>query len=241
MHDVKVPLCMPEFSISKMIEHCFHVNNDKGKSGIGYEIIIGHDLVVQLGLTVDLNCQLPQWDVATVPMKEPIVLIGKSDTTSREMRVGVMQTAEPDSTRKATGGLQKNTQKYLCKGGTKLVANNTTQLNAEEITQPLRLLKYFEDLFGGTLGDWDTVPVDLELNSGSKPFNSKYYPFPRINKETFHKELKFLVKIGVLTPAQQSQYGTPVFIIPNKEGTVRFITDYRRLNQQLVRKPYPSP
>ena len=94
-------------------------------------------------------------------------------------------------------------------------------------------------MFDGTLGYWDTDPVDLELNPGSKPFNSKYYPVPRINKETFHKYLKRLVKIGVLTPVQQSQYDTPVFIIPKKEGDMRFITDYRRLNHKLVRKPYP--
>ena len=31
------------------------------------------------------------------------------------------------------------------------------------------------------------------------------------------------------------------FIIPKKEGTVRFITDYHKLNQQLVIKPYPIP
>ena len=45
----------------------------------------------------------------------------------------------------------------------------------------------------------------------------------------------------MLTPVHQSQYGTPVFIIPKKEGTARFTTDYRRLNHQLVRKPYPLP
>ena len=38
---------------------------------------------------------------------------------------------------------------------------------------------------------------------------------------------------------QQGQYGTPVFRIPKKEGTVGFITDYRRMNQQLARKMYP--
>ena len=43
----------------------------------------------------------------------------------------------------------------------------------------------------------------------------------------------------MLTPLQQSQYGAALFIIPKKEGTVRFITNYRRLNQQLVRKRYP--
>ena len=30
-HDVKVPFCMPGFSSSKIINHCFHVENNKGK------------------------------------------------------------------------------------------------------------------------------------------------------------------------------------------------------------------
>ena len=52
---------------------------------------------------------------------------------------------------------------------------------------------------------------------------------------------KVLVKIGVLTPVKHSQYGTTLFIIPKKEGNVMFITDYRRLNHQLVRKMHPLP
>ena len=32
-----------------------------------------------------------------------------------------------------------------------------------------------------------------------------------------------------------------VFIIPNKEGTVRFITEYYRLNPKLVINMYPLP
>ena len=71
-------------------------------------------------------------------------------------------------------------------------------------------------MFDGTLGDWYTEPVDLELNPDSKPFNSRYYPVHRINKETLRKELKSLVEIGVLTPVQQSQYGMTIFIIPMK-------------------------
>ena len=105
----------------------------------------------------------------------------------------------------------------------------------------LSLLEDFEEYFYGLLGDWATEPVDLELKPDSEPFNSRYYPVPRINKETFRRELKRLVEIGVLTPVQQSQHGTPVFIIPTKEGTVRFITDYHRLNQKLVMNPYPLP
>ena len=127
------------------------------------------------------------------------------------------------------------------KADLKHVANNATQLNVEEIILLLSLLEDFEDLFDGTLGDWATETVGLELNPDSKPFNSRYYLVPRIKKETFWRDIKRLDEIGVLTPVQKNQYSTTVFITPKKEGTVRFITDYHRLNQQLVRKPYPLP
>ena len=70
------------------------------------------------------------------------------------------------------------------------VANNATQLKYEEITQLQRLLKYLEYLFDGNLGDWDTDPADLEPKPDYKPFNCKYYPVSRINKEKVFKELK---------------------------------------------------
>ena len=60
-------------------------------------------------------------------------------------------------------------------------------MNADKGTQLFRRLEYFEDLFDGTLRVWDTVSVELELKTSSKPFNSKYYPVPRINNETFKK------------------------------------------------------
>ena len=66
-------------------------------------------------------------------------------------------------------------------------------MKAEERTTLIRLLKYFEDYFGGTLGYWETDPVELELKPYSKPFNCKYYPGLRIKKETFCKELEYLV------------------------------------------------
>ena len=230
-HDAKVPFCTPDFSSIKTINHCFRVNNDKGESGIGYDIIIGRDLMLYLGLTDNFKHQVLQWYGATVHMKYNGIFLGKSDLTKRYICKVVMQTAEPSSTQEAT--------KKMGKEDLNQVAINATQLYAEEITLLLGLLKDFEDFVGGTLGDWSTEPVNLELNIDSKPFNSRYYPVPIINKDFFRKERKRLVETGVITPVQQIQYGTPLFIIPKEEGTVRFITEYRRINQKLVRKPYP--
>ena len=151
-------------------------------------------------------------------MKEPINILEKSDSNKREVREVVMQNAEPASTRAATDILVKIFNITYSKAFLKQVADNTTQINDEEITQLLTILEGLEDFFDVILGDWYTEPIDLELNPGSKPYNSKYYLVPRISEEIFQKELKRLVKIGVLTTVQQSQYSTSVFIIPNREG-----------------------
>ena len=44
-------------------------------------------------------------------------------------------------------------------------------MNDNEVTELLRLIYFFEDLFDGTLGDWYTDPVKLKIKLGSKPFN----------------------------------------------------------------------
>ena len=143
----------------------------------------------------------------------------------------VIQTAEPTSTQEATEWMIKIINGTYAKEDLKQVVDNITCLDDEEINMLLGLLEGFEDFFDGTLVYWATEIVKLELEPGSKTFNSRYYPVPKTNKETFCKELKRIVEIGVPTLVQQSQYDTPVFIIPKKEETVRFITDYCRLNR----------
>ena len=44
-----------------------------------------------------------------------------------------------------------------------------------------------------------------------------------------------------MTPSQQSEYVTPLFIIAKKEGTVIYLTNFQRVNKTIVRKHYPIP
>ena len=62
------------------------------------------------------------------------------------MREVVMQTAEPAPTTEATDILIKILDSTYVKEGLKNVSNNATQLNAEERTQLLSILKCSEDL-----------------------------------------------------------------------------------------------
>ena len=107
-------------------------------------------------------------------MKDPSGMLVKSDLYQHEMRKVVMKTAEPASTREATEQMVKILNNTYAKADLKQVADNATQMKAEEITQLLRLLEDSKDLFGGTLVDWSADPINLYLKPCSKPFNSKY-------------------------------------------------------------------
>ena len=50
-----------------------------------------------------------------------------------------------------------------------------------------------------------------------------------------------LIKFGVLKKVNHSQLVALCFIIPKKDGTVRFISDFREVNKRIKRYPYPIP
>jgi len=47
----------------------------------------------------------------------------------------------------------------------------------------------FEELFDGTLGEWETNPVSLELKDSAKPY-CKPYPVPRFHEDTLKNNNK---------------------------------------------------
>ena len=99
----------------------------------------------------------------------------------------------------------------------------------------------FEELFDGTLGDWKTESMSLELKEGMKPYHGKAYQVPQLHKETTIKELNRLCGLGVLEFQPESEWASPSFITPKKDGTVHFLTVFREVNKQLIRKPFPLP
>lgn len=54
-------------------------------------------------------------------------------------------------------------------------------------------------------------------------------------------EVERLIQLGVLKKVSRSEWAAPTFIIPKKDGSVRFISDFRQLNTRICRKPYPIP
>jgi hypothetical protein len=57
-----------------------------------------------------------------------------------------------------------------------------THLSQNKQNELLEVLWEFEDLFDGTLGDWNTEPVSFELKRGAKPYHSRAFPIPKVHR-----------------------------------------------------------
>ncbi len=65
-----------------------------------------------------------------------------------------------------------------------IVSTNCTHLSLQDQNLLLELLTEFGELFDGTLDDWNTENMSLELKEGAKQYHGKAYPVLQSCKET---------------------------------------------------------
>ena len=205
-----------------------------------YDLILGCQTMKELGIVLDFRTKEITIDEIILPMRD----INSLTTSKLESTwtVNNSMAQEPHSTQEATQRVVHILDaKYEKADLQSVVSANCTHLSLQDQNKLLELLTEFEELFDGTLGDWNTEPVSFELKEGTKPYHGRPFPVPKSRKETTMKELNRLCELGVLEFQPASEWASPSFIIPKKDNTVHFISNFREVNKRLVRKPFPIP
>ncbi len=233
----RVPMRLVDFTRSTTVEYDCYVDTTQKSSPNNYDLILGKDFQQEFGIDI-LNSQLTlKWNGIEVPMRN----FGELSTRV----VGSSHVVYPAHELDPTGGMQKRVTRILDanykKADLKEVISNQKHLNDEEKLGLAKVLKEFEHLFDGTLGEWKGSGVSFDLKKDAIPYHARPYPIPHIHEGPTRTEIDRLVLLGVLEPCDDSEWGAPSFIIPKKNGTVRFLSDFRRLNAMLKRKPFPIP
>lgn len=226
---------LDEFSSSKQIKWVFNVAAKC--HDIGYDMIIGLDLLTELGLIIDFDKKTMSWAEATIEMhsnNDDIHLKG-----SREF--ACLGVDEPASTVAMTNRATCILDVEYTKADLPKIVEECTHLDATDKNKLLRVLIKYKHLFDGTLGDFKVDPVKIELKKDAQPVQLRPFQVPHIRRGMFKKELDRLIQLGVLEERPNSPWSSPSFLIAKKDGQGRFLSDFRKLNNLIVRKPFPIP
>jgi hypothetical protein len=86
--------------------------------------------------------------------------------------------------------------------------------------------------------EWDHA-IDLKPGAPDA-LDCKVYPMTRDEDTALEKFLDKMVAKGYIRPSK-SPYASPFFFVKKKDGKLRPVQDYRRLNSHTVRNQYPLP
>ena len=264
---------MPQISGTMTVEQTVHLTDEPISPR--YDMVIGRDLMEELGIMLDFKDglihhgheQVPMHDMDALPslLRTVKSMDGNRSQNSKYLHESIDSTIvrpkrsvplaknladahfatgikEPPIAADAVERVSQILDAKYAPVTPEQILENSPHLTAEQKKKLKPILYKHIRLFDGTLGKWKGIQHKLELRDpDAKPIACKPYPVPVKNKATLMLEIKRLCKIGVLRKVNDSEYQSPSTIIPKKDKTVRFITDFRKLNALLKRKPFPLP
>ena len=119
---------------------------------LSHDMIIGRDLLQALKVVINFEYKVSKWDDVSIPMNRTKLSMGPKTVQQATERVSYILGA---SYKKVD--LVKVVKKHCC------------HLSRERHEEILKLLLQFEDLFHGTLWEFDTNSVHLDLKKGAVP------------------------------------------------------------------------
>jgi hypothetical protein len=192
------------------------------------------------GIILDFQDKMITVDEVKLPMQNINYLQGSS--TLHVLRLNHSLAMEPQSTQDATKRVTWILDaKYQKADLQSIIRDNCKHLSADQQNKLLQPLTKYESLFDGTLGDWKTKPVSFQLKERVSPYHGRAFPVLKVHKVTIIKEVEILCQLGVLERQPASEWALPSFIIPKKDKTVHFLSDFWEVNKRLVRKSFPIP
>ena len=102
------------------------------------------------------------------------------------------------------------------------------------------MLNTFSMLFEDTPGHTSLIEHDIELKPGARPIKLPPY---RANPQKMNKirhELEEMKSLGVIEDST-SPWASPVILVPKPDNSIRFVIDYRKVNNVTVADAFPLP
>ncbi len=123
--------------------------------------------------------------------------------------------------------------------------NKNKKLNKDSnsVTVPTIYLKYkevFNEKNCDVLPPHREYDCEIQLKDNSNLFYGPLYPLTELEREELKKYLKENLDKGFIRKST-SPAGAPVLFVKKKDGSLRLVVDFRKLNDMTIRNSYPLP
>jgi hypothetical protein len=207
-----------------------------------YDVILGADFLTKTGIDIKYSTGTIEWFDNELPLCNPHLFQDKDFEAMAEI-VEVQQEEAlfgMDWYNPTCYAVEILDAKYGKVDIDELI-NQLNHLNTEQKKDLRKVLMDHTKLFDGTLGVYPDRKFHIDLVPGAIAKHARPYPVPVIHLSAFKKELLHLVKIGILSPQGASEWASPMFITPKKDGRVCWVIDLQELNKVVKWKQYPLP
>jgi hypothetical protein len=199
-------------------------------------MIIGMDLMTEIGIFVGTEAKQIRWGESTTPLKN------RGDMQNHNFMEAMYHLAtDVPNLQEAEERQKRILDVDYSQIDTDDYVESLSKLTEQEKDELKTVLRSHPTLFGGGLGTLNVKPIHLEIHDGAKPFHARAFPVPHAYEATTRKEIQQFCDIDVMEKTHESEWAAPSFIQPKKTGDVRVLTDFRKLNAVLKRKPFPLP
>ena len=138
-YSMKLMITLNKFGRGTKINHDF--NLDKSKEGIGYDMIIGRDLLNQLNINVRFSNGTIKWEDQVVPMEKFQRIWKNNHPLRKEIRTTILRLIKSRSTKDATERVVKILDLKYKKANLNKIVEAANNLNQEQKHMLLKLLK----------------------------------------------------------------------------------------------------
>ena len=232
----KFNIKFPELDTNKAVTWTCHVDETHERKQVSYDMIVGFDLMNEIGIYINTEDKTINWGSSSIPLKEKGQL-----SEEPHLQAIYHMTKEPPALLEAESRQKRILDADYSKVDIKGFVSELDELSTHEKDLLYKVLRSHGTLFGGGLGTLNVPPVHLELQPDAKPYHARAFPVPHAYERGTRKEIQRFCDIGVMEKSYDSEWAAPTFIQRKKTGDIRVLTDFRRLNAVLKRKPFPLP
>jgi hypothetical protein len=181
---------LPELNTHKKVTWAAHMDETSDPDKALYDIIIGMDMLCELGVVIDTEAKVIRWEGNETPLCNRGVLSNQETVNSIHaitQEAPTLQQAEDRQKRILDADYSEvDMEAYL---------EELEHLSTTEKRQLREVLVKHPTLFQGGLGVLNVKPVHLEVTPGAQPHHARAFPIPQAYESVTKKEIDRLTKL----------------------------------------------